>query len=239
MGRLAREGWPDLSGGEADFYTAIQQFNARSRNIKAIFINQFGFDPKSCGRHMPGDVESMDIRKGADVEFGQSIYEPFGIAQFEPLTFGAICVATNLANEVIVAGWFWGTVDFGGGPLTPPWFYGYGMFVAKFDSNGNHIWSKSYGWDYFNSALGGLATDAMGNVVVFGQFVNSIDFGGGVLTSAGLTDLFLLNAVGVHVSALSRAAARTISSTSRLHSLEFSSSVAMASRSTPSSSSSA
>ena len=83
-----REGWPDLSGGEADFYTAIQQFNARSRNIKAVFINQFGFDPKSCGRQMPGDMEFMDIRKGADVEFGQSIYEPFGIAQFEPLTFG-------------------------------------------------------------------------------------------------------------------------------------------------------
>jgi len=93
-----REGWPDLSGGEADFYTAIQQFNARSRNIKAIFINQFGFDPKSCGRQMPGDVEFMDIRKGADVEFGQSIYEPFGIAQFEPLTFGAICVATNICG---------------------------------------------------------------------------------------------------------------------------------------------
>jgi len=93
-----REGWPDLSGGEADFYTAIQQFNARSHNIKAVFINQFGFDPKSCGRLMPEDMEFMDIRKGADVEFGQSIYEPFGIAQFEPLTFGAICVVSTVCG---------------------------------------------------------------------------------------------------------------------------------------------
>lgn len=93
-----REGWPDLSGGEADFYTAIQHFNARSRNIKAVFINQFGFDPKSCGRQMPADVEFMDIRKGADVEFGQSIYEPFGIAQFEPLTFGGICVVSTVCG---------------------------------------------------------------------------------------------------------------------------------------------
>jgi len=93
-----REGWPDLSGGEADFYTAIQQFNARSHNIKAVFINQFGFDPRSCGRRMPADMEFMDIRKGADVEFGQSIYEPFGIAQLEPLTFGAICVASTVCG---------------------------------------------------------------------------------------------------------------------------------------------
>lgn len=93
-----REGWPDMSGGEADFYTAVQHFNARSRNIKAVFINQFGFDPKSCGRQMPEDMEFLDIRKGADVEFGQSIYEPFGIAQLEPLTFGAICVTSTVCG---------------------------------------------------------------------------------------------------------------------------------------------
>jgi len=93
-----REGWPDLSGGEADFHTAIQQFNARSRNVKAIFINQFGFDPRSCGSRMPADMEFLDIRKGSDVEFGQSIYEPFGIAQLEPLTYGSLCVLTGVCG---------------------------------------------------------------------------------------------------------------------------------------------
>jgi hypothetical protein len=93
-----REGWPDLSGGEADFYTAVQRFNARSRNVKAIFINQFGFDARSCGRQMPADMEFTDIRMGTDVEFGQSIYEPFGIAQLEPLTFGGICVVSNVCG---------------------------------------------------------------------------------------------------------------------------------------------
>lgn len=93
-----REGWPDLSGGEAGYYTAVQEFNARSRNIKIIFINQFGFDPKRCGHRMPADMEFMDIRKGSDVEFGQSIYEPFGIAQLEPLTFGGICVFSSVCG---------------------------------------------------------------------------------------------------------------------------------------------
>ncbi len=93
-----REGWPDLSGGEANFYTAVQEFNAQSRNIKIIFINQFGFEPKNCGNRMPEDMEFMDIRKGSDVEFGQSIYEPFGIAQLEPLTFGGICVISSVCG---------------------------------------------------------------------------------------------------------------------------------------------
>ncbi|KPL23867.1 MAG: hypothetical protein AMJ75_05170 [Phycisphaerae bacterium SM1_79] len=93
-----REGWPDLSGGEAGFYTAIQGFNAQNRNIKIIFINQFGFEPRHCGKRMQEDMEFMDIRKGSDVEFGQSIYEPFGISQFEPLTFGGICVISNVCG---------------------------------------------------------------------------------------------------------------------------------------------
>jgi hypothetical protein len=95
-----REGWPDLSDGEADFYTAIQQFNTKSSSIKIVFINQFGFSPGDCGTQMPQDMEFMDIRKGSDVEFGQSIYEPFGISQFETLSFGGICVVTNVCGCV-------------------------------------------------------------------------------------------------------------------------------------------
>ena len=93
-----REGMPDLSGGEAGLYTAIQQFNTRCRNIKIVFINQFGFEQKLCGRRMPKDMEFMDIRKGSDVEFGMSIYEPFGIAQLETLSFGGICVVSNICG---------------------------------------------------------------------------------------------------------------------------------------------
>lgn len=47
---------------------------------------------------MPVDMEFMDIRKGSDVEFGQSIYEPFGIAQVEPISFGGICVFSNVCG---------------------------------------------------------------------------------------------------------------------------------------------
>ncbi len=93
-----REGMPDMSGGESYYYTGVQQFNAQSRNIKVVFVNQFGFNRIFCGRRMPEGIEFMDIRKGTDLEFGQSIYEPFGIAQLEPLSFGGICLISNVCG---------------------------------------------------------------------------------------------------------------------------------------------
>ena len=80
-------GWPvahrehgsDLAYNEAIFHTGVQQFNARSRQIKIVFVNQFGWSPLLCGERMPADMNPLDIRRGTDVEFGQSIYEPFGI----------------------------------------------------------------------------------------------------------------------------------------------------------------
>jgi glycogen synthase len=93
-----RELWPDMSGGEAELYTKIQAFNARSRNVKIVFINQFGFNRTSCGQIMPEDMQFIDICRGSDVEFGMSIYEPFGISQLESLTFGGICVISSVCG---------------------------------------------------------------------------------------------------------------------------------------------
>lgn len=93
-----REGYPDLTGGEAAFYAGVQEFNARSRYCKVIYINQFGFDQRTCGLRMPAEMDFMDIRQGSDVEFGQSVYEPFGIAQVESISFGGICVFTSLCG---------------------------------------------------------------------------------------------------------------------------------------------
>ncbi len=89
-----REGLPDLSMGEANYYARVQVFNARARNVKVVFVNQFGWSRATCGLQMPEEMSFLDIRKGVDVEFGQSIYEPFGIAQLEPLSFGGICIPT-------------------------------------------------------------------------------------------------------------------------------------------------
>jgi len=105
----AEYGWPvhhradngDLLGLETDFFfDVLEPFNQNSQAIKAILINQFGWSRARCGQRMPAEMSFMDLRRGTDLEFGQSIYEPFGIAQVEPLSFGALCVVSNICGCV-------------------------------------------------------------------------------------------------------------------------------------------
>ncbi len=101
-------GWPivhrtdngDLVWLEIPMYAAIEAFNAHSQAIKIVLINQYGWDQAHCGMKMPPDMSFKDLRRGADLEFGQSVYEPFGIAQVEPLGFGALCVVSNICGCV-------------------------------------------------------------------------------------------------------------------------------------------
>lgn len=98
-----REGDGDLTGGEALFYSGVQEINAQSRSVKVVFVNQFGWDRATCGQRMPEDMSFVDLRRGSDLEFGQSTYEPFGISQLEPLSFGTLCVTSEVCGCVSFA----------------------------------------------------------------------------------------------------------------------------------------
>jgi hypothetical protein len=101
-------GWPvvhradngDLMWHEVPLYHAIEAYNARSKAVNIVFVNQFGWSQERCGLKMPADMNFHDIRWGTDLEFGQSIYEPFGISQVEPLAYGALSVVTNVCGCV-------------------------------------------------------------------------------------------------------------------------------------------
>lgn len=110
----------------------------------------------------------------------------------------SLAVATDAAGNSIITGKFEGTVDFGGGALTST--SAFDIFIAKFDSSGNHVWSDSYGGIGEDNGTS-VAVDALGNVIVTGQFEQSVDFGGGTLTSAGGLDIFLvkLDPSGAHI----------------------------------------
>jgi glycosyltransferase involved in cell wall biosynthesis len=91
---------PDLISHEVPFYYAVREFNQAYPATSIVLVNQFGWSQERCGKRMPADMAFPDIRQGSDVEFGQSIYEPFGIAQVEPLSFGALCVVSNICGCV-------------------------------------------------------------------------------------------------------------------------------------------
>jgi hypothetical protein len=96
--RQHRIGWPDLIDLEVPLYQAVAAFNERARASRAVFINQFGFTRDRIGRGFPADLNFDDLRRGTALEFGQSIYEPFGIAQVEPLSTGALCVVSDVCG---------------------------------------------------------------------------------------------------------------------------------------------
>jgi hypothetical protein len=97
-------------------------------------------------------------------------------------------LAVDVSGNVFVAGRFDGTVDFGGGLLTTAGDDD--VYLVKFSANGAHLWSESFGDQNFQQ-IGGLAVDASESVVLIGSYLGSVDFGGGVLTSAGSYDIFL------------------------------------------------
>ncbi len=111
-GRTARQvhdwerayGWPvghrtdngDLVGLEVPFFfDVVERFNRFHANAKIVLVNQFGWEQALCGKRMPAEMDFEVLRVGTDGEFGQSMYEPFGIAQLEPLTHGALCCASS------------------------------------------------------------------------------------------------------------------------------------------------
>ena len=96
---LHKNGWPDCIGYEETIYDHIQIFNAKSRAIKALFINQFGFDTRKCGQRVPLDATLFDLRVASDAEIGFSIYEPFGIAQLETLPYGSLALISRACGS--------------------------------------------------------------------------------------------------------------------------------------------
>ncbi|WP_437663494.1 hypothetical protein [Sorangium sp. So ce1182] len=97
-----------------------------------------------------------------------------GASGMDPLfLFVAIDPTTD---DVVLAGYFKGTVDFGGGSLTSA-SDGRTAFVAKLNAAGQHLWSKQFS----SVNVNGLGVDASGNVLITGGQGGSVDFGGGPL----------------------------------------------------------
>ena len=103
-------------------------------------------------------------------------------------------VAADGDGNIILSGYFQGTLDLGGGPLVSLAMDG---FVAKFNSAGDHLWSKNFP----RAVAEEVAVGPAGNVVVAGIFLGMTNLGGGVIMSAGGSDIYMveLDAAGDHV----------------------------------------
>jgi len=111
----------------------------------------------------------------------------------------AYTIAVDGANDLVIAGYFHGTLDFGGSVF--PTANARDAYVAKlYGATGDHVWSKAFG-GADDQRIFTVTFDHTGAVVLAGTFETAIDLGGGQLTSAGGNDAFLakFDAIGNHL----------------------------------------
>jgi len=98
-------------------------------------------------------------------------------------------IATDSSGNVIVGGFYVGSVAFDATTLTSTATFD--GFVAKLDSsNGKVLWVKSLGSSTRGQVMG-VAVDSSGNVVASGAFRGSFDFGGTTVNAIYLDDAFV------------------------------------------------
>lgn len=102
-------------------------------------------------------------------------------------SFANGAVVVDASDAIYVTGVASGSPDFGGGPIPGA---SENLFVAKYDADGHHLWSKRFGSGLVQGlvAIAAPALDSAGNLVLAGSFTGSIDFGAGTLVSANPGD---------------------------------------------------
>ena len=92
-------------------------------------------------------------------------------------------IAVDQNQNVIVSGFFSGTINFGGGISISSNGNSQDAFVAKFSPSGTIVWAKSGGSSGNSDRANGVAVDSNGNIFITGQFTGEATFGNLSLTS--------------------------------------------------------
>lgn len=96
-------------------------------------------------------------------------------------------LTVDASRNIYLAGIFGGTITVGGGTLTSAGSTD--IFLARYDSGGNHVWSKAYGGNN-SDVVASIAVNQAGMLAVAGNFYFSTSLGGSVLFAAGQDDAF-------------------------------------------------
>jgi len=95
-----------------------------------------------------------------------------------------MAVAADADGTVAVTGYFYSSLDLGGGVLSNSG--GEDIFLGVFAANGTHLWSKQFGGGIsYGSIPGELAFDGQGNLLLGGTIFSSVNMGGGYLPGNG------------------------------------------------------
>ncbi len=209
-------GGPLTTAGDADALIARLD-GAGNHVFSAIYGDQYYQYAWAVGTDGAGRP-IMAVQIAGDTDFGGGSLSPsgFGLALVALDEMGAHIRSTliegdftsgitynthldvDVAGGFVVAGSLHGAADFGGGALYSAG--GTDVYVAAFDTDGSHRFSQSYGSTSYQ-VVHSVSLLPSGAILLSGNFVNDLDFGGGPLSASSDTaELFLarLNASGGH-----------------------------------------
>lgn len=137
--------------------------------------------------------DDTTLKSAGDLDVFIAKYDPDGNLLWAQSVGGSgrditYSIATDKADNVLVAGMFSRTANFSGVQLKA--VGGKDAFVAKFTPDGTLAWALSIG-GRGNDSVGGIASDAAGNVLLTGSFQGTLTVGKATLTSAGDSDIFV------------------------------------------------
>jgi uncharacterized protein (AIM24 family) len=97
-------------------------------------------------------------------------------------------LAPGLIGDIVVTGTFSSSVDFGGGAVQSAG--GTDVFLVTYNASGSHVWTRAAGGTG-DDAANAVGTDADGNPVFTGNYINTVDFGGGGISGSSAPSIFL------------------------------------------------
>jgi len=163
--------------GDSDTQRAVAVALDASGNAAVLGIFRgtvdFGNGPLTAVG-MGGDVFLVKLSSGGTTLWSKAFTSTEGMSG-DAVTFDA-------DGNVILAGTFSGTTNFGADDLV-----GAGMYLVKLDPSGKQVWAKQH----TGVVPAALATSASNEIVCGGSGFGTVDFGAGMLTSAGDDDAFV------------------------------------------------
>ncbi|EYF02735.1 Hypothetical protein CAP_6625 [Chondromyces apiculatus DSM 436] len=93
-------------------------------------------------------------------------------------------LAATPDGGVVITGMFEGSLDLGGTPMETAYL---AIFLARLDSQGRHVWSRSFAGDGQAIAWAHAVTvDSTGDALLFGNLEGTVDYGGFELDNGAL-----------------------------------------------------
>ncbi len=180
-GCLAAHAWSKSFGGTSSDYPYAIAVDSNGN----VYITGYYYYSINFGGNTLTSVGSNDVFLASFTPAGKHRWSKSFGGTSSDYGYG---VATDGEGNVYITGYYYTSIDFGGGPL-----YSQGstdVFVASFTSDGKYRSSASFGgvnYDYGQ----GIAADASGNVYITGYFSGPASFGGTSLSNRGSYDIYL------------------------------------------------